>query len=209
MKRFVNWKAFAGIAAVAASTAGCGSVARQGQGAALLVVDSFQAQRGGTTLKTVAGPLISDVITNVTSPPPCAQDNPCPTVFNDFGVLTVRSMPKDITSSTTSPSYMDITLTQYHVSFRRADGRNTPGVDVPYAFDGGLSVTLPPGGRSDVVVELVRHDAKEESPLVELKYNGRTVTTIADVTLYGRDVAGNTVSVSGSITVDFGNFGDF
>ena len=28
-------------------------------------------------------------------------------------------------------------MTRYRVEFRRTDGRNTPGVDVPYGFDGG------------------------------------------------------------------------
>ena len=38
-----------------------------------------------------------------------------------------------------------ITLTRYRVDFRRTDGRNTPGVDVPYGFDGGLGISDQPG----------------------------------------------------------------
>jgi hypothetical protein len=34
------------------------------------------------------------------------------------------------------------------------------------------------------------------------------ISTIADVTFYGRDQAGNDVSATGSIGIDFGNFGD-
>jgi hypothetical protein len=177
-----------------------------GDGGVLLVVDSFTAERGGG-LTNSAG-LSSDVITNMTTPPPCSVETPCPTVFSDTGTMTVRSMPKDITVAPLTPSYMDVTLTRYHVSYRRADGRNTPGVDVPYSFDGGLGITIPTGGKADVVFELVRLVAKQESPLVELRYNTRIMTTIADVTLYGRDIAGNTVSVTGSITIDFGDFGD-
>jgi hypothetical protein len=35
------------------------------------------------------------------------------------------------------------------------------------------------------------------------------VTTIAEVTFYGRDQAGNDMTVSGLVQVNFGNFGDF
>ena len=40
------------------------------------------------------------------------------------------------------PTNNFITVTRYHVEFRRTDGRNTPGVDVPYAFDGAGTVTV-------------------------------------------------------------------
>ncbi|MCK7469888.1 MAG: hypothetical protein MZU95_03085 [Desulfomicrobium escambiense] len=35
-----------------------------------------------------------------------------------------------------------VTVTRYHVAFKRSDGRNTPGVDVPYAFDGAATGTI-------------------------------------------------------------------
>jgi hypothetical protein len=34
------------------------------------------------------------------------------------------------------------------------------------------------------------------------------ITMIADVTFYGQDRVGNDVSATGSIQIDFGNFGD-
>jgi hypothetical protein len=34
------------------------------------------------------------------------------------------------------------------------------------------------------------------------------ITTIAEVTFWGRDQNGNEVTVSGNITVNFGDFGD-
>ena len=55
---------------------------------------------------------------------------------------------------------------------------------------------------------LVRNTAKEESPLVQLKTNGVIISTIADVTFYGRDQVGNDISATGSIGIAFGNFGD-
>jgi hypothetical protein len=56
--------------------------------------------------------------------------------------------------------------------------------------------------------ELVRNTAKQESPLVQLETNGIIISTIADVTLYGRDQVGNDISATGSIGIAFGNFGD-
>jgi len=54
-----------------------------------------------------------------------------------------------------------------------------------------------------------RIQAKLESPLVQLVQNGQFIATFADVTLYGQDRAGNNATVSGSIAIEFGNFGDF
>jgi hypothetical protein len=54
----------------------------------------------------------------------------------------------------------------------------------------------------------VRHAAKKEMPLLPLVSNRNTITTIADVTFFGKDLAGNDVQATGSIQVDFGNFAD-
>ena len=102
----------------------------------------------------------------------------------------------------------EVTITRVHVAYRRTDGRNTPGVDVPYAFDTGATATVPASGTVTMGFLLVRNTAKDESPLIQLKNNGVIISTIADVTLYGRDQVGNDISATGSIGVDFGNFGD-
>jgi hypothetical protein len=100
-----------------------------------------------------------------------------------------------------------VTFTRYRVAYRRADGRNTPGVDVPYPFDSAATFTV---GEEDVTVtfQLVRHTAKEEAPLRALSNNATIIQTIAEVTFYGRDQAGNEVSATGNIGIAFGNFGD-
>ena len=79
---------------------------------------------------------------------------------------------------------------------------------MPYAFDGAVTGTVPVGGTLSLGFELVRHDAKMEAPLAALATNPQIITTIADVTFYGRDVVGNEINVTGSIQVDFGNFAD-
>ena len=92
--------------------------------------------------------------------------------------------------------------------FTRADGRNVPGLDVPFPFDGAVTVTIAGNGTSSVSFELVRHVAKQESPLVQLGTSPNTITTIATVTFYGTDAVGNDISASGTMTVNFGNFAD-
>ena len=102
-----------------------------------------------------------------------------------------------------------VTIRRYHVSYRRADGRNTPGVDVPYGFDGAAAITIPGGGTATLGFEIVRHVAKAESPLAQLSFSRVVITTIADVTFYGTDQVGNDISVTASMQIDFGDFGDY
>src|SRR4029079_2176501 len=79
-----------------------------------------------------------------------------------------------------------ITVNRYHVRFIRSDGRNTPGVDVPYGFDGAFTVTVTK--ESQATFELVRHVAKSEAPLGSLANNFTVISTVAEITFYGRDL---------------------
>jgi len=101
-----------------------------------------------------------------------------------------------------------------NVRFIRADGRNREGVDVPYGFDGGVTGTVGSAG-AVFVIELVRHSMKEEPPLINLiASHGFDITgageisTIAEITFYGRDQVGNEVSAVATVSVNFGDFGD-
>jgi hypothetical protein len=107
-----------------------------------------------------------------------------------------------------------VTVNRYHVEYIRTDGRNVPGVDVPYAFDGAMTLTVSGFGGSGGLV-LVRAQAKLESPLIQLagaSVNAQTgagvLSTVAKVTFYGADQAGRDVSATGYISVDFANWGD-
>ena len=111
-------------------------------------------------------------------------------------------------TSPTAPSVAPvnaITITRYHVSFRRSDGQNTPGKDVPGHFDGAATVTIPGGSAAVVGFELVRRTMKLEPPLSNLVGGGGAIliSTIAEITFYGTDQAGNEVSVMGTMTVNF------
>jgi hypothetical protein len=188
----------------------CGDVVRNGRAPSYLVIDSLAGIRGFTSAGTPSSTLISDVITNITSPPPCTQEAPCPTIFGDSGEAVMHIALKD-PGTPAAPSAAtevnSITITRYRVDYIRADGRNTPGVDVPYGFDGAVTVTV--SGTTTFGFQLVRVVAKEESPLVQLKNSKQVITALARVTFYGHDQAGNEVTATGSIQIDFGNYGDF
>jgi hypothetical protein len=190
------------LAAVAAS--GCGDYVRQGNGPAQAIVAVLEGASGAEPGK-FGGTMLSDVITLVKKTVN-QQEVRVPTVFNDLGRVTVSAEMKDPVVSPTAIN--SITFNRYRVTYIRADGRNTPGVDVPYGFDSAVTFTVIPGQTATTGFDLVRHVAKEEAPLVSLAANDDLITAIAQVTFYGKDHAGNDVAASGSIGITFGNFGD-
>ncbi|OFW43963.1 MAG: hypothetical protein A3J29_09950 [Acidobacteria bacterium RIFCSPLOWO2_12_FULL_67_14b] len=201
------------VAACVAMTASCaGELARTGKSPAYLIIESLAAASGAETSLTFTSQLNSDVQTLVDQTIGGVTIK-VPTVFNDSGRASFRlalKNPGSALSPTTPSTINEITITRYRVDFKRADGRNRPGEDVPYGFDGAVTVTVPAGGTATVGFDLVRHTMKFEPPLRNLINSGGLfqINTIADITFYGRDQAGNEVSVTGSITVNFGDFGD-
>jgi len=196
------------LATLGVAAASCGDVARSGRAPVYLVVEDLTAVRGGGPDDTALHTLLSDVLTLVTKPDPCSATSPCPTVYNDVAQVTFHLAQKDITSVVGPTSNNQVTINRFRVTYRRADGRSTPGVDVPYPVDGAFTVTVPPTGKATANFEIVRHTSKEESPLVQLIDSPTIISTIAEVTFYGQDVVGNEIQASSSILINFGNFGD-
>jgi len=195
------------LAALASSS--CGEFTREGRAPAIVVVRSL-AGASGATPDEFGGTLDSDVVTNVTRPAPCSDESPCPSIYPDLAEVQLSLIAKDpgAPGIASNPSQLNtVTINRYRVEYRRADGRNTPGIDVPYAFDSALTVTVPTDGVASAGFELVRHAAKLEAPLKALR-DGGFISTITVVTFYGRDQAGNEVSVSSQIGIHFGNFAD-
>ena len=209
MRNVTSFVTLLGLAALAAGSLSCGDVVREGRSPVFLVIDSLTGSRGAATPGAGTTILVSDVITNVTSPAPCTTAAPCPTIFGDTGSVVLRAPLKDVVNGVAPTTNNEVTITRYHVEYTRADGRNTPGVDVPYSFDGAATGTIPAGGSLTLGFDLVRNVAKQESPLAQLRTSPNIITSIALVTFYGRDRVGNNVSVTGQIQIDFGNFGDF
>ena len=199
-----------GLAALIAASVSCGDVVRQGSSPVFLVIDLLQGIKGGTGAATPASTLFSDVITNVSTPAPCSPVSPCPTIFSDGGTVTLRAPLKNQGATVTlaPTTNNEVTISRVHIEFTRADGRNVQGVDVPFAFDGAVTGTVPAGGTLVLGFEMVRHVAKEESPLIQLRTSANFISSIAKVTFYGVDRVGNQIQVTGQLQVEFGNFGD-
>ena len=188
------------ILTLAVASASCGSTVRQGTGTSFLIINELEFARGNEP-ETFSANLLSDVITVV---------DDVPTFFNDLGRVTFSLGLKDPgpAGSPTQPTQNQfITIDRYHVRYFRSDGRNTQGVDVPYAFDGAFTVTV---GSSQTAVgfTIVRNVAKREAPLQALRTNGLILSMIAEITFYGRDQTGHEVVASARTSVDFANFGD-
>jgi len=197
------------VALVSAISAGCGDVVRQGRAPVQLVIMSLAAASGATP-DDFGGTLRSDVVTLVEQTVN-GQQVDVPTTFNDIAEVTMSLILKDPGqpgAPATPTNINQVTVTRYRVVYRRSDGRNTPGTDVPFPFDSGVTFTVPQEGSVSAGFQLVRHTAKHEAPLAALQFNPDVISTIAEVTFYGRDQAGNDVSATGLIGIDFGNFGD-
>ena len=175
-----------------------GQLQMDGASSSYLIIDTIRGASGADP-QAFEGVLNSDVLTNGG-------------VIEDGGSVTFRLGLKDpgTTSNPNSPSSANfITITRYRVEFLRADGRNTPGVDVPYAFDGAMTVTVT-GNPISHNFTLVRVQAKLEAPLKALAQGGGAlvISTLAEVTFFGHDQAGREVTVKGRIGVNFADWAD-
>ena len=179
---------------VAGSTS-CTSAVRQGEGSSYLIIQSLVGVSGADDEETGTN-LQSDVVTEGG-------------VIEDEGLVSFALGMKDVTSVTGPTTNNFITVTQYSVEFKRADGRNTPGVDVPYPFSGGLTLTVGDGA-AQANFSLVRIQAKLEAPLLALRNLGGlgAISTVAEITFYGHDQTGRATSVKGQISVDFADYAD-
>jgi hypothetical protein len=203
-------------AACVVTASGCGSeLLRTGRAPVMLLIRSITGASGGEQVGEFASNLRSDVQVIITRTVNDVEVQ-IPTIFNDLVQMDLEVIAKDQSGllpggivQTTSPINA-ITLTRYRVTFRRSDGRNTPGVDVPFGFDGGLTTTIDAGGAGSVVFDIVRHQAKLDPPLRNLiGLKGLVfISTIAEITVWGRDQNGNEVTATGSFDVQFGDFAD-
>jgi hypothetical protein len=187
------------IVSVGLVSASCGDLTRQGTSPSYLIVGSLEGASGATP-EEFGGTLQSDVQTVV---------NDSPSTFNDVARVEFRLGLKDpgTADAPTAPTQANwITVDRYRVRFVRSDGRNTEGVDIPYAFDSAFTATV--AGDTQVGFTIVRHQAKDEAPLAALVRNGLVISTIAEVTFYGHDQTGRTVTATANIGVSFANFGD-
>lgn len=202
-RRTVAGVALLGVAL--APLSGCTSAQLDGQASSYVIIDNIQCANGADPTE-MAGTCDSDVQTLVDQK---VGDETVKviTYFEDPGSVAFRLGMKN-PSLEPSPTNF-ITITRYRVEYVRADGRRTPGVDVPYPFDGAITVTV----RDTPVAHgfsLVRMQSKLENPLRPLAGFGGSIAiaTLAEVTFFGTDQAGREVSVMGRVGVTFADWGD-
>lgn len=201
-----------GVAAVALllGSVSCGNVDGHGKGPVTVVIDSIQAASGADPGE-MGGFLLSDVQTLVEQTVG-SETVLVPTIFNDVAEATMHLIAKDVGNgqNALAPTpWNAVTINRYRIEYVRADGRNTPGVDVPHPVDGAVTVTLS-AQPTIVPFEIVRHQAKLEQPLRSLAgLGGRVfISTIAQITFYGVDQVGNPAQAKGTISVSFGDYAD-
>ena len=161
----------------------------------IIVIDSINAlDAEGHPI----GDLFSDVCRG--APPSCV-------VTNDNVLVTATARAED--PYTDISRFGDIVIERYRVTYVRADGRNTPGVDVTYPFDGATNFRVPVGGFASQQFMAVRPQAKLEPPLSNLA-GGRgaiVISVLAQIEFFGRQlVTDRAVAARGSINITFADF---
>ncbi len=165
----------------------CSETVRTGQASSYLVITTLTG--GAQSDSTVESDVVSDT----------------GSIFTDVGQASFQLLMKDA-GGLAPTSVNAITITQYSVEYVRSDGRNTPGVDVPYPFTSGVTATIASTG--SVGFTLVRTQAKEEAPLKALRFGGgaKAISAVARVTFYGHDQTGREVSVTGNMDITFADW---
>lgn len=205
MKAFVPGKRVFAVGVLSLYFAACTAteIADNDTSSTVVTIVRMQGSPADPTGGAVTDDLFSDVCANdeVGGAPP-----PGCTAVNDFGIVTMEATQKDILRDA-GPS-TDVVFERYRVTFERADGRNVPGVDVPFPFDGVANFRVSLGVENMRVFTIVRQQAKLEPPLQNLAFNGGAIliSTIARIDFFGRDVAGRPITVTGFLNVTFGDF---
>jgi hypothetical protein len=138
------------------------------------------------------------------------------TVASDTVDVDVAIRNKNTNAGVPVPNYLQaVIIERYEVRYYRSDGRSTQGVDVPYTISGNVTtaIDVATSGTASVPVEVVRAQAKLEPPLRNLRGvssdpggSALILTCFAEITLHGKTVAGDAVSGSGRLQIDFADW---
>jgi len=178
----------------------CNPIEDESTSASLLVVENVTGLDQGAN---VANFLDSDV---VWVDPETGQS----IVRADVAQATLKASLLDPNSILGPSQYNDILVNRYVVTYSRSDGKNTPGVDVPYSFDRSLSTVVRIDTTETISIVVVREVAKLEAPLINLvQGRGEGVLEVtAKIDFYGQDLASRKVKAIGYLTIRFANFAD-
>jgi hypothetical protein len=173
----------------------CNPIENKSKSASMLTVENLQ---GTDSNGQAASYLQSDVL---------KSDS---TVTADTAAATLSAASLDPDPLMGTSQYSDILVTRYTVSYSRTDGKNVPGVDVPYPFEGSLSVLVKSGSSATFSLIVVREVAKLEPPLVALADSRAegVLQVTARIDFYGQDLARRTVTATGYLAIFFANYAD-
>ena len=181
-------RAAVGLGLVAA-VSGCTDAQKQGDSSSYLTILSLVAAPGAAP-ETPTSILSSDVRTFGSA-------------YSDPMIVSMRLGMKD-PSLTPSPTNF-VTVQKYRVTYTRADGG-----PVPEPFEAAATFTVTDEDITSGPIVLVRAQAKNQSPLLQLVGQGGSsfIPTTAQVTFFGVDQAGKSASVTGFISVSFADWDD-
>ena len=187
------------IAGLAAAVACAGDGPASSRSSVTLVVERIGASSDAMAAHSTRTFIRSDVVIGGTVAPDAAQ-------------VTLRLVPRDPGAAAGPAAPSDAyfaTVDRYRVRYARSDGLDTPGIDVPHAWDGALGLTASFAAET-VEIVLVRASAKLDPPLITLREGGGDVVinATAYVTFYGRDHGGARVEAAGAIGIEFGDWSD-
>ncbi|MGB8953666.1 MAG: hypothetical protein WCC06_13510 [Candidatus Aminicenantales bacterium] len=189
------------VLAVSLFLAACNPLENTSRSNTLLIVEKIMGKdsQGNSVNYLQSDVAIYDVATQTYS------------VQADSAKATLSAKLIDPTPTALASQYNDLIINRYVVTFTRSDGKNAPGTDVPYSFEGSLSVLLEAGGTAqDVSFIIVREAAKQEAPLVNLinAYPGDVLQVTAQIDFYGKDMTNHVVKATGYLTIFFANYAD-
>ncbi|MDH4195840.1 MAG: hypothetical protein OEW05_00375 [Candidatus Aminicenantes bacterium] len=187
-----------GLAVLAIGLTSCNPMESESESASMLVVERMQ---GTTVDEQISDYVQSDVIIQ-------KAGEETGTIVADIGRATMSCRLLAPAPPLGSSGWNDVVVTRYVVSYTRVDGRNTPGVDVPYPFEGSLSTVFKVGYSQEIAFVIVREVAKAEPPLIGLHTGGAegVLQVTAKVEFYGHDMANKSVKATGYIPIFFANY---
>ena len=198
MKAMTRVMKLLGLAVLAIGLTSCNPVENESESASMLIIERMQ----GTNVEgQISDYVQSDVYVQ-------KEGEATGTIIADIGRATVSCKMLAPAPPLGSSTWNDILVNRYVVSYSRVDGRNTPGVDVPYPFEGSISAVIKIGFSQDIAFVIVREVAKAEPPLINLRTNGAegVIQVTAKVEFFGNDLANKKVKATGTIPIFFANY---
>lgn len=131
----------------------------------------------------------------------------CGTNTGTINLQTIIKNPNTLTDVTVNPSFNDVRVTRYRVSYQRTDG----GTLVPASYVNSIDILLTPGGTGTGTFIVFRTDAFTQAPLAALiggtgrdpETNRPVVSMDVIVEVFGQTLAGENVSGSTRFPLTF------